>query len=228
MEIRKLNTLRGIAALIVVVSHYSNTSNLLNGALGKGAGQFGVMLFFLLSGFLMSYLYMRKEFDGNEIYRYAVARIARVIPLYLVVVLCSYLLQKLGIIGVLYDIPNKESLFSHIALLSGTSVLWTIPTEIQFYLVFVFLWWFWSKGQAQLPILISFLMIALIFLDFPHIKGNLSEIPYNTALIRSLPYFLMGSVFGQLYVKWKIPDNLSGRIFVSSLLLIPLLYPPVA
>ena len=70
-------------------------------------------------------------------------------------------------------------------------------------------------------------MIALIFLDFPHIKGNLSEIPYNTALIRSLPYFLMGSVFGQLYVKWKTPDNLSGRIFVSSLLLIPLLYPKI-
>lgn len=227
MEIRKLNTLRGIAALIVVISHYSNQSNLLNGVLGKGAGQFGVMLFFLLSGFLMSYLYMGKEFNRSEVYRYAVARVARVVPLFLLVVFCSYLLQKFGITNVLYDIPNEESLFSHIALLSGTSVLWTIPAEIQFYLIFVFLWWFWRKRQAQLFLLISLLMVALIFLDFPRLMGNLYGIPYDTSLIRSLPYFLMGLIFGQLYVKWKTPDNLSSRIFVLSLLLIPTLYPKI-
>ena len=227
MEIRKLNTLRGIAALIVVVSHYSNTSNFLNGVLGRGAGQLGVMLFFLLSGFLMSYLYMDKEFNGNTVYRYVVARIARIIPLYLLVVLCSYLFQKMGIIGVLYNISNKESLFSHIAFLSGTSILWTIPAEIQFYLVFVFLWWFWRSQRAQLFVLISLLMVGVIFLDFPQIKGNLSGISYDTALIRCLPYFLTGLVLGRLYVKWKTPDNLSCRIFVSSLLLIPLLYPKI-
>ena len=41
MEIRKLNTLRGIAALIVLISHYSNATNLFHGVLGTGGGQFG-------------------------------------------------------------------------------------------------------------------------------------------------------------------------------------------
>jgi peptidoglycan/LPS O-acetylase OafA/YrhL len=67
MEIRKLNTLRGLAALIVVISHFSNATNWLSGRLGKGAGQFGVMLFFILSGFLMSYLYMSKESSATNI-----------------------------------------------------------------------------------------------------------------------------------------------------------------
>jgi len=34
MEIRKLNMLRGIAAMIVVVSHFSNTTKMLGGILG--------------------------------------------------------------------------------------------------------------------------------------------------------------------------------------------------
>ena len=104
MEIRKLNTLRGIAALVVVVSHYSNDTNLLKGMLGHNAGQIGAMLFFILSGFLMSYLYMERDFSRREIQKYAVARVARVVPLFLVVVLSSYLLQKIGMPG---RIPKK-------------------------------------------------------------------------------------------------------------------------
>jgi peptidoglycan/LPS O-acetylase OafA/YrhL len=76
MEIRKLNMLRGIAALIVVVSHYSNSTNILHGILGHGAGQIGVMIFFILSGFLMSYLYMDTAFNRNEIATFMIARIA--------------------------------------------------------------------------------------------------------------------------------------------------------
>jgi peptidoglycan/LPS O-acetylase OafA/YrhL len=67
MEIRKLNMLRGLAALIVLVSHYSNATNLLNAMPGRGAGQLGVMIFFILSGFLMSYLYLKKGFTKDEV-----------------------------------------------------------------------------------------------------------------------------------------------------------------
>ena len=225
MEIRKLNTLRGVAALIIVISHYSNHSNLWHKTLGFGAGQLGVMLFFLLSGFLMSYLYLGKAFNSREVYYYVLARFARVAPLFLLVVLCSYLLQKLQITGILYNIPDKESLFSHITLLSGTSVLWTIPAEVQFYLIFIFLWWFWWKQRTQLYILITFLMVILVFSGFPRFEGSLSGIPYDIALIPSLPYFIMGLVFGQLYNKWKVPDDLSNRLFIVSLFLILLLYP---
>ena len=92
MEIRRLNTLRGIAALIVVISHFSNTSGLWGKVLGQGAGQFGVMLFFLLSGFLMSHLYWEREPTSRTQLFYAVSRVARVIPLYLVVVFFSFII----------------------------------------------------------------------------------------------------------------------------------------
>lgn len=43
MEIRKLNTLRGLAALIVFVTHFSDITNWLNGSLGGGSGAYAVL-----------------------------------------------------------------------------------------------------------------------------------------------------------------------------------------
>jgi len=53
--IHTLTGLRGLAALIVFVSHSANVG-LLPHFFGTGFGQVGVMIFFLLSGFLMSHL----------------------------------------------------------------------------------------------------------------------------------------------------------------------------
>ncbi|MDD2661190.1 MAG: acyltransferase [Methylococcales bacterium] len=227
MEIRKLNMLRGIAALIVIVSHYSNKTNMLNGVLGYGAGQFGVMLFFILSGFLMSYLYMNKEVNKNNVKNFAVARIARVIPLFLLIVLLSYLFQMLGIKDIFYNIPDRASLISHIALLSGDSVLWTIAPEIQFYVLFVFLWLLSVKRIGYLYFFISLIFIILIVFDFPNPTATLKGLSIDTKLIRSLPYFFVGVVFGQLHKSWTPPDYLQGGIFVFTLLIIPFLYPKI-
>jgi peptidoglycan/LPS O-acetylase OafA/YrhL len=80
LEIRKLNSLRGLAALIVFFTHFSDITNWLGGALGGGSGAYGVMLFFLLSGFLMSYLYFDREFNKANIAGYFLARAGRVLP----------------------------------------------------------------------------------------------------------------------------------------------------
>ena len=82
--IAQLDGLRGLAALIVVVSHYSNETLLWGGVLGKGGGQTGVMLFFLLSGFLMAHLHLGEAFTARNVGRYALRRIARVYPLFLI------------------------------------------------------------------------------------------------------------------------------------------------
>jgi peptidoglycan/LPS O-acetylase OafA/YrhL len=225
MEIRKLNMLRGIAALIVVTSHYSNHSNLLGGVLGSGGGQFGVMLFFMLSGFLMSYLYLHQRPAGSRLCHYAAARFARVVPLYVAVVLVSWLLIQLGISDALYPIPGWKALLTHLLMLRGVSVLWTIPPEIQFYVLFAGLWWLWGQRPGILYLLLGATFLLLWSQGFPRPTGSVLGLPWDFSLAQALPYFSAGMLYGSLYGKLNLPGRAVRHGNVCVLLLIPLLYP---
>lgn len=227
MGIRKLNTLRGLAALIVMIAHFSNGTNWLNGFLGHGAGQIGVMFFFMLSGFLLSYLYMKKKANKINIKSYAVKRGARVIPLFFAIVISSYVLQKNGITEILYRIPSAEIVLSHLVFFKGVSVLWTIPAIIQFYTIFILIWWLSSRKEGYVYILMAAVLIFLFFINFTRPKGHIGSLPYDLALLPSLPYFFVGLSFGELYKNWKAPEYLSSGWYVLVLLLIPLIYPKV-
>ncbi|MDF3125727.1 acyltransferase [Rheinheimera sp. 1928-s] len=225
MEIRKLNTLRGLAALIVFVTHFSDITHWLDGSLGGGSGAYGVMLFFMLSGFLMSYLYLDKAFNQVNIKSYFLARAGRVLPLYLVIVFCSYLLS-LADKDFLYNIPDFNALVGHLLFLYGESVLWSIPAEIHFYFIFIIFWAFSKNRAGYIYLLILAVMIVLFFSNFPKIHGDINGVPYNLfSVLRSLPYFFIGVIFGMHYKQLKVPEYLRKNRFIFVLCLIPLMYP---
>lgn len=157
-EIKTLTGLRGFAAMIVMVSHSANLG-FLPAVLGQGFGQVGVMLFFVLSGFLMTYLYLPREFHRETVVSYSLARIGRVFPLYyfLVVasILASVLLSAETFYPYLFDF--KESILT-LALVKAPYVFWTIPVEIHFYFVFVLFWYVCRTSSQWLGVL---LLVAL-------------------------------------------------------------------
>ena len=225
MEIRKLNTLRGVAALIVFVTHFSDITNWLDGVLGGGSGAYGVMLFFLLSGFLMSYLYLERDFKKSDVIHYFLARAGRVLPLYLAVVFGSYLLSISGS-DALYNIPDINTLIGHMLFLYGDSVLWSIPPEIQFYFIFTFFWACAKSRRGYIYLSIFAVMILLYLSNFPRVYGEMNGVPYNEFnVLRSLPYFFVGVIFGMNYKSLMIPQYLRRHWFVLALCLIPLMYP---
>jgi peptidoglycan/LPS O-acetylase OafA/YrhL len=225
LEIRKLNSLRGLAALIVFFTHFSDITNWFDGALGGGSGAYGVMLFFLLSGFLMSYLYLDKEFTGVNITSYFLARVGRVLPLYLLVVLCSYFLTVSGNDS-LYNISDGNELIAHLFFIYGESVLWSISPEVMFYFVFIFFWLLAKNRVGVIYVFITGFMALLFFTNFPRIYGDINGVPYNVFnILRSLPYFFIGVIFGLQYKSLSIPHYLKKHWFFLTLLLIPLMYP---
>lgn len=228
MEIRKLNALRGIAAIIVFVTHFSDITHWLDGALGGGAGAYGVMLFFLLSGFLMSHLYLDKDFTLRGVKHYFVARFTRVVPLYLLVVFASFVLTQEGS-DLLYHIPDHQALLAHGLFLYGDSVLWSIPPEVQFYALFVLLWSFAATRRGYIYLLIVGGLLLLFFTNFPRIYGDIYGVPYNQfTVLRSLPYFFIGVIFGLHYKTLVIPSYLKKHGFIFTLCLIPLMYPELS
>lgn len=225
MEIRKLNSIRAFAALIVFFTHFSDITNWLDGSLGGGSGAYGVMLFFLLSGFLMSYLYLDTDYNKANLKRYLLARTGRVLPLYLIIVVSSYILTANGY-DFLYSIPDFNSLLGHLLFLDGESVLWSIPPEIQFYFLFVVFWFLVGNRKGYIYLLIVAFMLGWYLANFPKLSGDIEGVPYNLfSTLRTFPYFFVGVFFGLHYQSFKVPDYLRSHWFVLAICLIPLMYP---
>lgn len=225
MEIRRLNTLRGLAAVIVLVSHYGNAYGVV--ALSR-SGQFGVMLFFMLSAFLMAHLYLNKKPTGQDLGRYAVARIARVVPLLVVITVASFLVYRYapGYREFVYPITDTTWLSAQLMLLVGVSVFWTIPPEIQFYALFAVLWALRPVLGRWLDVLLALLAGSVVFVtnDDPawYVYPGL---PVSLAILTVIPYFAVGMIFGRMY-NWNPP--VSSKYFLLSLLAVPILYPGVS
>ena len=137
-QLDALDGLRGLAVLVVVASHLSNSGMHLLPALSlSGIGKSGVYLFFVLSAFLLTRALLRLPLPQWRQARvwadYALRRVLRIWPLYLVVLLASWLLTLQGVAGWHYRI-DTAALLAHLSLREGQSVLWSIPVEFTFYL----------------------------------------------------------------------------------------------
>jgi peptidoglycan/LPS O-acetylase OafA/YrhL len=179
-HISSLDGLRGIAAGTVVVSHLSNLTGTL-APLGYGAGQVGVMLFFALSGFLMTHHHAHEDFSVPTVRNYAVRRIARIVPLYAFAVAASFawfLCTGQQIAG--YN-TNSGNIISHATFIRGDGILWTIPVEVQFYVVFLLIW-----AVSKRKIIVCLLTLLALT---PTIMGPAEALP---TLVRCLPFFFFG------------------------------------
>jgi peptidoglycan/LPS O-acetylase OafA/YrhL len=231
LEIRRLNSLRALAALIVLVGHYSNHARLWDAVLGTRAPQLGVMLFFLLSAFLMTILYIDRPPTAQAMRGYGVARVARVVPLFVAVVLASHVLGKLDIAWLqtsLYAIPDWKAVASHLLTLYGVQVLWTIPAELHFYAIFALLWWLRPRLPLVLPVFCIVVLGAFASGHWPlGPKQPFHGFPIDLPLLRGLPYFVSGMLLGLLYLRWQPPARWRHPAFVAGLGLVLLLYPAI-
>jgi peptidoglycan/LPS O-acetylase OafA/YrhL len=152
-----IDALRGIAALLVMVHHFifghlndAAVHGLVADAVRSLAsyGDLGVEIFFVLSGFVISYSVRNARVTPRFFAAFALRRSIRLDPPYWLVIIASYLLLRLatGPVGAKSGFPEWEVLalnFSYLNRLTNAPTLvavgWTMCQEIQFYLVFVFL-----------------------------------------------------------------------------------------
>lgn len=186
-----LTGLRGFAILFVLVSHLAN-AGYLPGYLGKGAGQIGVMLFFILSGFLMSRLYLPVDPSAGARARFFRARIGRVVPLFMVVVLASFAAGQFATVWP-YPIDDTAVLVQHLLFVSGVKELWAVPVEVQFYAIFFVIW----LATHQRPNIGGAVYLALVLCLLP--LCALAALLYHLDVIAFrgvfyyAPYFLIGT-----------------------------------
>lgn len=218
-HISSLDGLRGFAALIVFVSHYSNETNMFGGVLGWGGGQLGVMLFFALAGFLMSYLHLDKIADSSAIGQYALRRVARIYPLFIIVAALPMTLLAIGYPAkvAMSDVNNFHLYFRQIFFIDrGSNVFWTIQVEVFFYVCFVGFWIMRSRGLRERH-LAALLMILGILIPTTNYDDNYQLIKHaHLFMFGMLLYLACKHIKINPSPKWT---TLAGMVSIAGIVL---------
>jgi peptidoglycan/LPS O-acetylase OafA/YrhL len=210
-----LTSVRFFAAMFVVMYHSGSgfigaqphvpgfvKSFLLN-------GYTGVTFFFVLSGFILHHTYRSKLTGSENIKRFAVARIARIYPVYLIAIVVMF--PFAGVNNDWRDVPQFFLLhwwitapWPLLGIWNGPS--WTISVEAFFYLCFPWL----TAGATNLSMRsIGVALLALAVLDFvtgssaffslhPAYFDWLRWVP--TPIVR-LPEFIIGVLASELHFR---------------------------
>lgn len=234
-----LDGLRFIAFLCIFFSHsfYSESPEVLNSAiyhtvryLSKN-GILGVNLFFVLSGFLITYLLLdeRKKTGKIHIGSFYMRRILRIWPLYYAIVILGFyivpfVMEKLG---EAYLEPTRiewyiffiNNLFSTKPATAVLGILWSIAVEEQFYL-------FWPLIIAFVPRKFYFYIFSLL-IGVSIVLRAMNKLDYEHTL-NCVPDLVIGSWIAVLaFEKHKLikmiasfPKILNATIYLTGFVLI--------
>jgi len=242
-HIKALDGVRGLAALLVLTAHildilFQGTS--IFGSTHQVAVLFaysGMSLFFVLSGVVMEINYGGESNPagrGGGLVAFMIKRIARLFPLYLVLLVCyngiSALLIK-PLVGITY-LTLTQSWVNNMQYVFAPA--WSISTEFFFYFVFIFINEIRKKQPRSIPtgtntnfmviLLLGGTFHFLIFRNLDQLAENLSFLKRssNENLLSYFSYyapytriveFLIGIVVGRNLIKF--PKDLPSKMSIS-------------
>lgn len=187
-----LNGVRFVAAFLVIVDHtelfksYLGYPTLWSNSYSAYLGAFGVSIFFVLSGFLITYLLLEEQQEAPiRIRHFYLRRILRIWPLYyLILVLGFFVIPHMDFFQVpIYSRDMGDSLprlllflglaanvaFVYLPTVPFANVLWSVAVEEQFYL-------FWPH-VVRIKRKLLWIMLALLagYLALKFYAGSLDR-----------------------------------------------------
>jgi peptidoglycan/LPS O-acetylase OafA/YrhL len=216
LQIDSLDGLRGLAILIVFLSHASNHDIPLIPFVDlSGTGKSGVYLFFMLSSFLLTYPFIvlaERAFSIRALANYFLRRFLRIYPLlilYLLLALGTTQLSHTLLLGRARGIPfplTPTEFLRSLLLLQAKGVTWIIPVEFKFYFLLPVLAIVLGVLFRKRIIPASLLTISLVIISqllWPQSSAQAND----TNLGPYLPIFLIGSFLAVLHFHWNQPSN---------------------
>jgi len=215
MKLKHIDSIRGIAILMVILVHTSQKIDGLNiiSLIIAGYGQMGVQLFFVASAFTLCLSASKRENESKPIAKYAIRRAFRIAPTYYLGILGYFVLSLIRSMYLNGNIiiPEKytfENVFSNLLFVHGfyepaNNIIvpggWSIGTEMAFYVLFPLLYLIAIKipiftiakmaSWLLAGLFISQFGIALLSFNGSTIS-NSNFIYFN--LITQLPVFFIG------------------------------------
>ena len=194
------------------------------------AGNTGVTLFFVLSGFLLSIPWLQHLVGQREsmpsIASFYRARALRILPLYY-----AWLVFSAVMTGNVGDAARAGAfLFVGFDLFPYSVVWWTLSTEVQFYLAMPLFFWAWQHGRwGRAAVLLAFATWLLAYCYWAFTVAPGSEMVgwlASKSLFGRLPAFAIGIALAWWYItrastqpltQYRLPAALATAIVLSLL-----------
>lgn len=219
-KLANIQYLRGIAALMVCGFHTQNwLNNSLTDNLGSRLfpnGEYGVEIFFMISGFIM--IYTTRNYNPELAVKNSITflkkRIVRIVPLYTILTFAWIFIfipdfnfnyvNTIKILKSLFFIPYKGFPILYLG--------WTLNYEMLFYLIFAFTFLF---KKYRIHALITIFVLQFISQQFEFV-GVIPRFLSNYVI----SFFFIGIISALLVDKIKIPSIFGKIKYLSYLLLI--------
>ncbi len=197
----ELDGLRGIAVLIVLMSHTS--------AFGMyGQGSLGVLLFFFLSGLVLTLPYVDEPStlrNRSAITKYFLNRILRIVPAYWGACLIIYLWMSAPLDWLLWNI----------SFIKGWNHFWSVAEEVRFYLLFPFvvvLLSFIRSSIFRLGFLCGLILLSYTYKDYHQIDMMVGK------SVSFYFWMFLGGMFAAFVHKARWWQTAVSRDWVATLL----------
>lgn len=214
----ELDGFRGLAVLFVLLAHSSHAGYDPLGIDFDHFGSVGVYLFFVLSAYLIN----RQMLDALAAQtatprfwlRYALRRLLRIYPMYLLALIASYALYLQGFGGPIHSLPD---IAAHLSLAKGNGVFWTIPVEVAYYLISPLLVVaLWPLYRARPWLAMLALLVAACALWY--LRTLRVEMPL---FLRFAPVLAFGTLLAMAQRRLPLPGGLGLALMALVLTTVP-------
>ena len=203
------DVLRFLAFLIVFLHHLPTTDNTFFNFFMHSGG-IGVQIFFVLSGFLISYILIEEKKISNKLNlkNFFMRRVLRIWPLYYAMIffafITPYILKIFSIessdegyspnwLFPLLFLENYEMMFNNsFANVSPLRVMWSLCIEEHFYIIWGIVFYFISNKNVPIFLILS-IFLSLVFRVIYNIY-DISDLDINTNIL----YFSFGGIVAYL------------------------------
>lgn len=162
-QIHSIQYLRAIAALMVLLFHANSINLYANKKQILELGNYGVDIFFFISGFIMAHVMIRE--DHEEFFR---KRIARIYPPYFWALLVCLVISSFGIGGVADEFFFDFTLFKFYddnpPRVHHLPVAWSLYYEMFFYLVCAICLWLFQDHKEGMNWFFALLLLSSNFI----------------------------------------------------------------
>ena len=218
-RIGELDALRGLAAVAVMVFHFTGHYGEDVGHLDRplfelAMGNYGVQLFFMISGFVI-FMTLEKTRTAMD---FVVTRFSRLYPAYWTALAISTLFvytigmpeQRLPLSDLAANVTMVQSLL-HYRHLDGS--YWTLQIELMFYAQMLF--WFMFGQLHRVPWIIAGWLVICVGYYFVQAAGlHVSWTLGQVLILEHIPFFGLGILFYRLHK--AVPGQWLNHLMIAA------------